>query len=79
MADFSVHREAHRRLRAEAKARGCFVLCKPETAVLREGSERRDRYQLIDRDTGQLRGAFLSKPLRLTKEAVDEFFAKEFQ
>lgn len=79
MADFADHRAAHRRLRTEAKARGCYVVCKPDTIVHDQLTERRDRYTLVDRDTGRLRGSFSVPPMRMTKEAVDNFFAEEFQ
>lgn len=80
MTDRAVYREAHRRLRTEAKARGCYVVCNPDNTIMGTDREvRRDRYSVVCYETGATRGSFVALPLAMTKEDVDQFFAEEFQ
>lgn len=77
MSDLTAHNHAHRRLRAQAKKVGCFVVLVPDTSV-RTGSVA-DRYEVVCKNTGKVRGELLAPVRQLTDGAVDEFFERTFQ
>jgi hypothetical protein len=72
------HTAAHRRLRREARARGCYVVCTPETVLTRPRQKvRMDRYAVINAATGMEYGAIRVPAKALTVAAVDEFFTRK--
>lgn len=72
MVSLSAHTAAIRKLRRKAREHGCMVVLHAS-----KGGPRIDVYDIVDYDTGQVRGALVAEHRRLDTVDIEEFFATE--